>query len=175
MRFALPALCALLLAGCTSTPESGAHPSPEPSVSRRLEVTQVRGPELLEVLPHAQIAAAEGVPAVYAQLMREPRFGAGRDGYPRSVALWLRVGASGGARFDTGSLRAWFRAGDGRQAVAAAPCGSDALPAAIGPDEEVEGCVAFFVPGARGRLQIRGDGPPGAPFAYYLPLDARRA
>jgi hypothetical protein len=114
------------------------------------------------------------VPALSAGLTAEPRFGGGSgDQHPRSVRLWLKIGASGGARFDTTSIHGWFSSRYGRRSVLSAPCGHRPLPRLIGPaDEEVSGCLAFTLPGGPGSLQIRGDGPAGHPFAYYLPVGA---
>lgn len=177
VRFASLAVCLVLLAGCgsnASTTPTGQ--SPEPGASQRVQIREaVPGPQRLRVLPHAQIGPAARVPVVYVQLMQEPAFGTGNRTYPRSIRLWLKVGTSGGATFDTRSMRAWFAASDGRRAVASASCDSKALPPAIGPaTEQVYGCVAYYLPGLAGRLQIRGEGPSGDPFAYYLPVNALR-
>jgi hypothetical protein len=177
VRFATSAVCLVLLAGCSSNASTATTgPSPESGASQQVEIKEVvPGPERLQVLSHAQIAPAAGVPVVYVQMMREPDFGTGNRTYPRSVRLWLKVGTSGGAAFDTRSMRAWFSASDRRRSVASASCGSKALPSVIGPEsQQVYGCVAYYLPKPAGRLQIRGEGPPGDPFAYYLPVNALR-
>lgn len=117
----------------------------------------------------SQLGPWEGVPVVYAQLLRPAQYRHGHGAFPRSVTLWMMIGASGGARLKMSDILVWFEDSDGTETqVPPADCGRRQLPPTIEDGDQVYGCAAFDLPAGSGRLQLRSPDPKQDHFSYFL-------